>query len=190
MLALDRDSALLIATGRDIVQFMEYCFMSWADSDGENIGHRAELVKLCAESADWAEPARAELLNLRSSPDSTVWWSRILSSSWSVYGPGNPFYGPGNPFYGPDYPFYGPGLFKSRVLVSDQTGLASAHFFYWRYGLITHTGVYRTVLYLICLLGHAQVWMERTAWSACWCGIIVDVAQPAHRAMSMLLSTI
>ena len=120
----------------------------------ENNGHRAELVKLCAESAD------------------------------------NPFYGPGNPFYGPDYPFYGPGLFKSRVLVSDQTGLASAHFFYWRYGLITHTGVYRTVLYLICLLGHAQVWMERTAWSACWCGIIVDVAQPAHRAMSMLLSTI
>jgi hypothetical protein len=52
VLALDRDSALLIATGRDIVQFMEYCFMSWADSDGENIGHRAELVKLCAESAD------------------------------------------------------------------------------------------------------------------------------------------
>ena len=52
MLALDRDSALLIATGRDIVQFMEYCFMSCADSDGENNGHRAELVKLCAESAD------------------------------------------------------------------------------------------------------------------------------------------
>ena len=65
MLALDRDSALLIATGRDIVQFMEYCFMSWADSDGENIGHRAELVKLCAESAD--------------NP---------------FYGPRNPFYGP------------------------------------------------------------------------------------------------
>jgi hypothetical protein len=66
VLALDRDSALLIATGRDIVQFMEYCFMSWADSDGENIGHRAELVKLCAESAD--------------NP---------------FYGPRNPFYGPG-----------------------------------------------------------------------------------------------
>ena len=66
MLALDRDSAILIATGRDIVQFMEYCFMSWADSDGENIGHRAELVKLCAESAD--------------NP---------------FYGPRNPFYGPG-----------------------------------------------------------------------------------------------
>jgi len=53
--------------------------MSCADSDGENNGHRAELVKLCAESAD--------------NP---------------FYGPRNPFYGPANPFYGPDNPFYGP----------------------------------------------------------------------------------
>ena len=95
MLALDRDSALLIATGRDIVQFMEYCFMSWADSDGENIGHRAELVKLCAESAD--------------NP---------------FYGPRNPFYGPRNPFYGPRNPFYGPRVIRftdQTIRFTDQT---------------------------------------------------------------------